>query len=104
MMPPEEAPDLRDPQVLHQVFDGFAMEIAKLVDGQQKLIKMSNYLSGENLALSAILTAMRKKSGLSVTTDEAMESFQALLRPEAKEHGAEISDVIRIEIHRLLKA
>ena len=101
-MSQEGPPDLSDPQVLHQVFDGFAKEIAKLIEGQQKLVKMSNYLSGENLALAAILAAMRKKSGVSVTADEAMESFEALLRPEAKGHEKEIAEIIRTEIDRLL--
>lgn len=101
-MSQDEPPDLSDPQVLHQIFDGFAMEIAKLVEGQQKLIKMANYVSGETLALAAILAAVRKKSGITITTDDAMESFEALLRPEVKGHGRELAGIVRTEIDRLL--
>jgi len=103
-MAEEGPPDLSDPNVLHQVFDGFAMEIGKLVEGQQKLIKMSNYLSGENLALAAIVAALRRKSGVEISTDDAMESFETMLRPEAKGHESEIADIIRTEVERLLAA
>ena len=74
---------LRDPQFLHQVFEGFAMAIAKPVDGRHKPLKLSNYLSGENLALSAILTAMRKKSGISVSPTKSWSGsrLRCRLRP-----------------------
>jgi hypothetical protein len=101
-MPADEMPDLTDPQVLHQIFSGFAQELNQIVEGQQKLIAMTNYLSGESLALAAILAAMRKKTGVTVTAEEAMDSLMPLLRPETRGHEDAVRQAVSGEIDRLL--
>lgn len=99
---PDDMPDLTDPEVLNQIFQGFAADLSQLVEGQKRLIAMTNYLSGESLALASIVAAMRRKTDVTVTSEEALDALTPLLRPEAQEHAAAIRDVVKDEIDRLL--
>ncbi len=101
---PDDMPDLTDPEVLNQIFQGFAADLSQLVEGQKRLIAMTNYLSGESLALASIVAAMRSKTAVTVTSEEALAALGPLLRPEAQEHAAAIRDVVKDEIDRLLAA
>lgn len=101
-MAPQDRPDLTNPEVLDQIFTEFGQQMASLMEGQQRLIQMTNYLSGESLALTAILTALRKKSGVTVTHEEAMAAVGPLLRPEAKPQEDAIRTYVSDEINRLL--
>ena len=81
-MAEDERPDLSDPEVLHQIFDGFAQEMGQIIESQKRLVAMTNYLSGESLAMRAVLSALRQKSGVTVSVEEAMAALIPLMRPE----------------------
>jgi|GEM_PF-1947334 len=101
-MPADDMPDLTKPEVLHQIFEGFAHELNQIIEKQNRLVAMSNYLSGESLALAAIVAAMRKKTGVTVTSEEAMDSLMPMLRPETRGHEDAVREAVSGEIDRLL--
>ena len=103
-MAEDERPDLSDPEVLHQVFEGFAQEMARLVEGQKRLVAMTNHLSGESLAMRAVLAAFRQKTAVSVSYDEAMAALMPLMSPEMLKHEAQIREAVGPEIERLIAA
>ena len=103
-MEDDERPDLSDPEVLHQIFDSFAQEMARLVESQKRLVAMTNHLSGESLAMRAVLAAFRRKSAVSVSYDEAMAALMPLMGPEMQAHEAQIREAVGPEIERLIAA
>ena len=103
-MAEDERPDLTDPEVLHQVFDGFAQEMARIVESQKRLIAMTNHLSGESLAMRAVLAAFRRKTDVQVSYDEAMAALMPLMAPEMRQHEAQIREAVGPEIERLIAA
>jgi ABC-type branched-subunit amino acid transport system ATPase component len=101
-MADDDRPDLRDPEVLHRIFDGFAQEMGQIVESQQRLIKMANHLSGESLAMRAVLSALQQKAEVTVSYDEAMAALAPLMTPEMKQHEDQIREAVGPEIERLL--
>jgi 1-deoxy-D-xylulose 5-phosphate reductoisomerase len=101
-MAEDERPNLSDPEVLHQIFDGFAQEMGQIIESQNRLIAMTNHLSGESLAMRAVLSAVRRKTDVAVSYDEAMAALAPLMTAEMKQHEAQIKEAVGPEIERLL--
>ncbi len=94
--------DLTDPQTVSDLLRGFGHQLGQLVEGQQKLVQMTNMLSGETLALTAILQAMRKKTGVAVTVEEAMDSLDPMLKLQDQPEDSAMRRAIAREVERLL--